>query len=114
VESSLIFDWHYPTDQPFRATGRSAEAEALGALPESRIVDALNSLSDGERTVIYYVYVEGYRYNEIAEAPRIPSGTVASRIFGGAAVFGRRWRRQRPAGKAGSRSCPWTFAANGS
>ena len=78
-----FFDWYCPTDQPFRATGRSAEAEALGALPESRIVDALNSLSDGERTVLYYVYVEGYRYNEIAEALRIPSGTVASRIFSG-------------------------------
>ena len=44
-------------------------------------MDALNSLSDGERTVLYYVYVEGYRYNEIAEALRIPTGTVASRIF---------------------------------
>jgi RNA polymerase sigma-70 factor (ECF subfamily) len=78
-----FFDWYCPTDRSFRATGRSAEAEAIGKLPESRIVDALNSLSDGERTVLYYVYVEGYRYNEIAKALGIPAGTVASRIYNG-------------------------------
>ena len=107
-----FFDWYCPTDQPFRATGRSAEAEAIGKLPESRIVDALNSLSDGERTVLYYVYVEGYRYNEIAEALRIPDG------------YGRVSHLQRapPASGGvgadiaqpgrGGRSCPWTLAAS--
>ena len=55
----------------------------MSSLPESRIVDAMSSLSDGERTVLYYVYVEGYQYSEIAEALEIPTGTVASRIYNG-------------------------------
>jgi RNA polymerase sigma-70 factor (ECF subfamily) len=78
-----FFDWYCPADQPLKASGRSAEAEVMSNLPESRIVDALSSLSDGERTVIYYAYVEGYRYSEIAEVLRIPTGTVASRIHNG-------------------------------
>jgi RNA polymerase sigma-70 factor (ECF subfamily) len=69
-----FFDWHCPSDRPFRPTVRSAEAEAIGKLPESRIVDALNSLSDGERTVLHYVYVEGYRYNEINRSPKYSRG----------------------------------------
>jgi RNA polymerase sigma-70 factor (ECF subfamily) len=78
-----FFDWYCPNDQPFRASGRSAEAEVMSKLPEKRIVDALSSLSDGERTVLYYVYVEGYQYSETAEALAIPEGTVASRIYNG-------------------------------
>ena len=78
-----FFDWYRPTDQPFSASGRSAEAEVMSKLPGSRIADALNSLSTGERTALYYVYVESCQYNEIARALRIPAGTVASRIFNG-------------------------------
>jgi RNA polymerase sigma-70 factor, ECF subfamily len=78
-----FFDWYCPADQPPKTGGRSAEAEVMSSLPESRIVDAMSSLSDGERTVLYYVYVEGYQYSEIAEALEIPTGTVASRIHNG-------------------------------
>ncbi len=105
-----FFDWYCPTDQPFRVSGRSAEAEVMSKLPEKRIVDALNSLSDGERTVLYYAYVEGYQYSEIAEALRIPAGTVASRIYNG-----RRRLREVLAPASASRegrSCPWTLAAS--
>jgi hypothetical protein len=49
----------------------------MSKLPGCRLVHALNSLSDGERKVLYYVYVEGYQYNETAEALGIPAGTVA-------------------------------------
>jgi Sigma-70, region 4 len=69
------------------------EAEVMSKLPGCRLVHALNSLSDGERKVLYYVYVEGYQYNEAAEALGIPAGTVASRVYSGRRRFGRRWRR---------------------
>jgi DNA-directed RNA polymerase specialized sigma24 family protein len=55
----------------------------MSKIPGCRLVHALNSLSDGERKVLYYVYVEGYQYNETAEALGIPAGTVASRVYSG-------------------------------
>ena len=70
----------------------------MSKLPGCRFVHALNSLSDGERKVLYYVCVEGYRYNETAEALRIPAGTVRLASTAGGAGFRRRWRRYRLGG----------------
>lgn len=59
----------------------SAESEVLDALPDAELREALASLSDGFRTVLYYADVEGYTYAETAALMGIPAGTVMSRVF---------------------------------
>ena len=56
---------------------------ALKAMPNSRISDALNSLNEDYRMVVYYADVEGMAYKEIAEVMGIPIGTVMSRLHRG-------------------------------
>ncbi|OBF13673.1 sigma-70 family RNA polymerase sigma factor [Mycobacterium sp. ACS4331] len=58
---------------------RSAEDEALDALPDNEIRDAMTRLSEGFRTVLYYADIEGYTYAETAALMGIPLGTVMSR-----------------------------------
>ncbi len=62
---------------------QSAEVEALKNLPDKQIADAMNSLSDDYRMVVYYADVEGLAYKEIAEVMDIPLGTVMSRLHRG-------------------------------
>jgi RNA polymerase sigma-70 factor (ECF subfamily) len=76
-----LFDWYSPIDQLLMPGVRSAEADVLGDLPGSRMVKALSSLSDDDRFVLYYFDIEGYAYSEIATFLRIPTGTVASRLY---------------------------------
>jgi RNA polymerase sigma-70 factor (ECF subfamily) len=59
---------------------RSAEAEALAALPDNEIVEALMALPESFRMVVHYACVEGFRYQEIAEIMQTPVGTVNSRL----------------------------------
>ncbi|AFM19859.1 RNA polymerase sigma factor, sigma-70 family [Mycolicibacterium chubuense NBB4] len=59
---------------------RSAETEALAALPDTEIRCVLASLPEGFGEVVYYVFVEGYTYAETAVLLDIPVGTVMSRI----------------------------------
>jgi RNA polymerase sigma-70 factor, ECF subfamily len=74
-----ITDWQHAVGQ--RGLGcRSAEAEALEALPDSEITGALDTLPTGLRMAVYYADVCGYRYREIAEIMDIPIGTVMSRL----------------------------------
>ncbi|MCV7345891.1 sigma-70 family RNA polymerase sigma factor [Mycolicibacterium rhodesiae] len=63
----------------------SAEAEALAALPDDEIVEALMALPESFRMAIHYAYVEGFRYTEIAEIMQVPVGTVNSRLSRGRA-----------------------------
>ena len=65
---------------------RSAEVAALESLPDYEIQEALMSLREGIRMVVYYADVEGFSYKEIASIVNIPFGTVVSRL--------RRGRRQ--------------------
>jgi RNA polymerase sigma-70 factor (ECF subfamily) len=66
------------------ATGfRSAEVEALEALPDLEIRAALLSLSEQIRTVVYYADVEDLSYAQIAELMGTPQGTVTSRLHRG-------------------------------
>jgi RNA polymerase sigma-70 factor, ECF subfamily len=92
----------------------SAEDQALGALPDSDIVEAMRCLPDQTRAVVYYADVEGLRYQEIADMMGTPLGTVSSRLQRGR----RRLRRlladgahSRPAEdrvpKCGSARCSW-------
>ncbi len=62
---------------------RSAEAEAIDRLPDAVIRDALNSLPEERRMVIYLADVEGFRYQQIAEIMDTPVGTVMSRLHRG-------------------------------
>lgn len=59
---------------------RSAEVQALEALPERRVIQALQALPDNLRMTPYYADVGGYRYREIAQIMDIPIGTVMSRL----------------------------------
>ena len=72
------------TSSSHDSTGlESAEVEALKSMPNSRISEALNALSEDYRMVVYYADVEGMAYKEIAEVMEIPIGTVMSRLHRG-------------------------------
>ncbi len=72
------------TSSSHDSTGlESAEVEALKAMPNSRISEALNALNEDYRMVVYYADVEGLAYKEIAEVLDIPMGTVMSRLHRG-------------------------------
>jgi RNA polymerase sigma factor (sigma-70 family) len=62
---------------------RSAEAEVLNVIPDEDVAAALTKLSDGARTAVYYVGIEGYTYAEAAALMGVPMGTVMSRVSRG-------------------------------
>ncbi|PXX12987.1 sigma-70 family RNA polymerase sigma factor [Mycolicibacterium moriokaense] len=62
---------------------RSAESEALDALPDNEIKAAMDALPEGFRKVVYYADVQGYTYAETAAILGIPHGTVMSRASRG-------------------------------
>jgi RNA polymerase sigma-70 factor, ECF subfamily len=62
---------------------RSAEDQALAALPDNDIKSAMQALPEKFRYVIYYADVEGMRYQEIAAIMNTPTGTVASQLHRG-------------------------------
>ena len=62
---------------------RPADVEALEALPDSAVKEALAALPEDFRLVVYYADVEGFSYNEIAEIMGTPVGTVMSRLHRG-------------------------------
>lgn len=86
IETSAedVTDRQLYTTSSHDSTGlQSAEVEALKNLPNQQITDAMNSLNDDYRMVVYLSDVEGLAYKEIAEALDIPLGTVMSRLHRG-------------------------------
>jgi RNA polymerase sigma-70 factor, ECF subfamily len=76
-----ITDWLQAVGQRHTPMGyRSAEVEALEALPDDGIIAALEALPENLRMTVYYADVHGYRYREIAEIMDVPLGTVMSRL----------------------------------
>jgi len=66
---------------------RSAEADALAALPDTEVREAFSALAEDFRMVVYYSDVEGFSYKEIAEIMDIPLGTVMSRLHRGRRIL---------------------------
>jgi RNA polymerase sigma-70 factor (ECF subfamily) len=80
--SGRITDGQLADGDRHASTGlRSAEVEALEALPDKEITEALEILPDVLRVVVYYADIAGFRYKEIAEITDIPIGTVMSRLY---------------------------------
>jgi RNA polymerase sigma-70 factor (ECF subfamily) len=71
------------TDMRLSAGTPSAELTALEAMGDDEVRDALQALPEGQRLVVYYADVEGFRYKEIAAILDMPLGTVMSRLHRG-------------------------------
>lgn len=77
-------DWQVGDSDSLTAShSRSAEAEAIDRMPAGVVKDALQSLPDDRRMVVYWVDVEGLSYAETAEVMNTPVGTVMSRLHRG-------------------------------
>ncbi|MGV9797147.1 sigma-70 family RNA polymerase sigma factor [Mycobacterium sp. NPDC003449] len=63
--------------------GSSAELQALQSLGDDEVRAAMQALPDGQRMALFYVDVEGFRYQEAAFALDIPVGTLMSRLHRG-------------------------------
>lgn len=63
-------------------TDRDDPAQQIDALHlQSELAQALQTLSEPHRLVIMLCYMEGYRYQEIAEFLELPLSTVKKRLF---------------------------------
>ncbi|MCL6423800.1 sigma-70 family RNA polymerase sigma factor [Brachybacterium sp. JHP9] len=82
--SEDVEDWQLAQVESHTSRGlRSAETEALDALPDSAVKDALAQLREDYRMAVYLADVEGFAYKEIAEIMDTPIGTVMSRLHRG-------------------------------
>jgi len=80
-DGEQIQDWQLSRAESHTSAGlRSAEVEALDAMPDSIVTEALSGLSDDFRMAVLLADVEGFSYKEIAEIMGTPIGTVMSRL----------------------------------
>ncbi|WP_019344932.1 MULTISPECIES: sigma-70 family RNA polymerase sigma factor [Mycolicibacterium] len=77
-------DWQLSAEACHTSTGlRSAEVEALEAIRDDEVADALRAIPAVNRVTVYLADVEGYAYREIAALMGTPVGTVMSRLARG-------------------------------
>ena len=77
-------DWQVGTGESLTAVAtRSAEAEAIDAMPSQDVKKALLALPENWRMIVYYRVVEGLSYSEIAQVLDIPEGSVMSGLHRG-------------------------------
>ena len=68
ANAEAVNDWQLARAGEHDAVGlRSAEADALAALPDTEVREAFSALAEDFRMVVYYSDVEGFSYKEIAE-----------------------------------------------
>ena len=74
-------EWEWITDARHTFQRRDGvETLAIGSPLRSEMKHAMQSLSDDLSRALYYAYVEGRPYKEIAQLECIPLGTVMSRL----------------------------------
>jgi RNA polymerase sigma-70 factor (ECF subfamily) len=77
-----VGDWEWNTRYRQATETRDAvEAQLIGSSVDIDVRIAFRSLSDELRRALYYAYVEGLPYKDIAELESIPLGTVMSRLY---------------------------------
>ena len=59
---------------------RTAETEALAAMPDDEVKKALESIPEQFRMAVILADIEGFSYNEIADILGVSCGTVKSRL----------------------------------
>lgn len=80
-DGEQVEDWQLARAAEHTSQGlKSAEVEALEAMPDDVVTQALADLKEEFRMAVYLADVEGFAYKEIAEIMRTPVGTVMSRI----------------------------------
>lgn len=85
-DGAEVEDWQLARAESHTSKGlRSAEVEAMDAMPDSVVTDALAQLRPEFRMAVYLADVEGFAYKEIAQIMDTPIGTVMSRLNRGRA-----------------------------
>ena len=84
ADAGELQDWQLAKAASHDSVGLlSAEVEALAALPEGTVREALMELPEDYRIAVFLADVEGFSYKEIAQIMDTPTGTVMSRLHRG-------------------------------